>query len=142
MNKGASTLPNRALQCGAPTAARAATRRRSRHGAMRRLWRSRPAATIATKANSSGHRVSSVSSLWMSWTARNPISGRNSPNATSAQNPASLKAPAMSFLAGAVATELHLLHFRAAEQALGQEDQRNGEDREGRDVFVVDGKIG
>ncbi len=38
----------------------------------------------------------------MSWTARNPISGRNSPNATSAQNPAFLNARAMSVSAEAI----------------------------------------
>src|SRR5712691_3423474 len=144
MALGPSTLAKREPQWETPAAARAATRRLrcSRQGAMTRLWNSRPTATIATKPNSSGHRVSSVSSLRMSWTARNPISGRNSPNATRVQNPASLNARAMLLSADGGATELHLLHIRAAEQALGQEDQRDGEDREGGDVLVVDGKIG
>src|SRR5215468_3713911 len=126
MAQGASTLAVREPQCETPTAARAATRRwrRSRHGAMTRLWNSRPTATIATKPNSSGHRVSSVSSLRMSWTARNPISGRNSPNATNVQNAASLNARAMLFSAG-FATRVTLredVERGQAQELLGESD--------------------
>src|SRR5262249_43224721 len=92
-------------------------------------------------------RVSSTSSLRMSCTVRNPISGRNRPNAISPATAASLSAWAMSGVAAAAGASTpralisHLLHVRAAEQALGQEDERDGEDREGCDVLVVDRKI-
>src|SRR3977135_4195638 len=101
---------------------------------------------IATKVSSSGRRVSSSSSLRMFCTVLKPISGRNSAKVMSAVSAASLSARptstrgAVDADAGAAISDF--LHFRPAEQALRQEDQRDREDREGRDVLVVDREIG
>src|SRR3954454_15614006 len=105
---------------------------------------------IATMASSSGMRVSSSSSLRMFCTVLKPIRGSRSAKEISAVNIASLSARAV-FERAAVcgravsraATAMsHLLHFRPPEQALRQEDQRDGEDRERSDVLVVDREIG
>src|SRR5262249_41648400 len=121
--------------------------RRSRQGVTTRLPNRRPAIARITKAASSGQRGSRTSSLRVSCTVRNTISGRNRPNAISPATAASLSAWAMSGVAAAAGASTpralisHLLHVRAAEQALGQEDERDGEDREGCDVLVVDREI-
>ena len=53
---------------------------------------SRLTKALATNAANSGQRVSSTSSLRMSWTARNAISGRNRPNAMRPVNAAARSA--------------------------------------------------
>src|SRR5215813_2078365 len=96
--------------------------------------RKRPPATIATNANSSGRRASSSISLRMFWTVLKPTRGRNRPNASRPASAASLRAATGSMPLGEGASAVissHLLDFRPAEDALGQEDQRDGEDREG-----------
>src|SRR5262245_37520938 len=116
---------------------------------------------MATKTARSGQRVSSSSSLRMFWTVLKPISGRNRPNASSPATAASRSArvmlvPSLPFRGRVVgraptgwggcpcaSTAIsHLLDFRPAQYALGEEDQRDGEDREGGDILVVDGEIG
>src|SRR5438128_5149916 len=104
---------------------------------------------IATMASSSGMRVSSSSSLRMFCTVLKPISGSSSANAISAVKAASLSARATfervsdrgRAVSGAATAMSHLLHFRAPEQALRQEDQRDRQNGERRDVLVVDRKI-
>src|SRR3954454_8143021 len=101
---------------------------------------------IATMASSSGMRVSSSSSLRMFWMVLKPISGSSSAKAISAVKTASLSARAVferaavwgRAVSGAGPAMSHLLPFRPPEQALWQEDQRDGKNREGRDVLVVD----
>src|SRR3989440_5212509 len=108
-----------------------------------------PAVMIATIATSSGRRVSSSSSLRMFCTVLKPISGSSSAKAISAVNAASFRArttfgrAAVSgrAVSGAATAMSHLLHFRPPEQTLRQEDRRDGEDRERRDVLVVDREI-
>src|SRR5262245_1425786 len=107
---------------------------------------------MATNQASNGQRVSSSSSLRMLVKAWKPISGRNRPKASRPASAASLTARATStcgFDGGASAatffiraSRLDLFDFRAAQNALRQEDQRDGEDREGGNVLVVDGEIG
>src|SRR6266852_8990558 len=115
--------------------------RRSSHGASRSAWRNRPPVMIATSAASRGQRVSRTSSLWMFWTVLKPISGSNSPNAMRPVNAACLSARTTS-TRGAASAISHLLHVRAAEDALRQEDHGDGENREGGNVLVVAGNIG
>src|SRR5450756_1142213 len=98
---------------------------------------------MATIANSSGQRVVRISSLRMFCAVSKPISGRNIPKASRAVTPASRSARATSTrLSCAPPCISHLLDIRPAEQALRQEDQGDGEHREGGNVLVVDGKIG
>src|SRR6185503_861140 len=86
----------------------------------------RPTKAMATNDANSGQRVSRMSSLRMSWTALNAISGRNKPAAISAVKAAARKARARSGReAGASSAISHLLHFRPAEQALRQEDHHD-----------------
>src|ERR1700720_3068221 len=96
---------------------------------------------MATKANSICQRVSSTISLRMFWTVRKPISGSSRRNASTAVSPASLMAARRAARA-AGATMSDFLDIRPAEQALRQENERDGEDREGRDILVVGGEIG
>src|SRR5947208_9598659 len=99
---------------------------------------------IATMASSSGMRNSSSSSLRMFCTVLKPLSGSSSAKAIRAVKTASLSARAVferaavcgRAVSGAATAMSHLLHFRPSEQALWQEDQRDGEDRERRDVLV------
>src|SRR5215211_9183144 len=73
------------------------------------------------------------------------MSGRKRPNASSPASAVSFTARAISirFSGPDVSAAMsHLLDFRPPEDALGQEDQRNGEDREGGDVLVVDREVG
>src|SRR5262245_55927419 len=99
---------------------------------------------MATNVRSSGHRISSTSSLLMLCSVLKPISGRNSPKASSAATAALLSAPATSARATARGSSAisDFLHVGPAEDALRQEDQRDGEDRERRNVLVVDREIG
>src|SRR5262245_52972473 len=97
---------------------------------------------MPTMMNSSGQRVSRINSLRMSWTVLKPISGRNSPNEMRPVNAAARSAPLRSGLAGASSAISHLLDFRPAENALRQENHRNGENRESGNVLVVDREIG
>src|ERR1700723_3310851 len=103
---------------------------------------------MATTANSSGQRVVSTSWLLPSTPVKNPISGRSTPKAIKPVKPASRNAPVISTrplcapacLTAALSSEL--FDIRAAEQALGQENQSNRQHGKGGDVFVVDGKVG
>src|SRR5262245_62011198 len=100
---------------------------------------------IATMAASNGQRVSSTSSLWMFWTVLKPISGRKRPKAMRPASAPSRSARATSIRVadeGASAAISDLLHVRAAEDALRQENHRDGKDGEGGDVLVVGGDIG
>src|SRR6478672_6141464 len=122
--------------------------RRSRHGATTSAPNSWAAVISATMVSSSGKRVSSSSSLRMFCTVLKPISGRNSTKDMAAVIAALFSAAAMSMRGAAPATASgaatltsHLLDVGPPEQALRQEDQRDGEDREGRDVLVVDREI-
>src|SRR5712671_1275814 len=96
---------------------------------------------MATKANSICQRVSSTISLRMFWTVRKPISGSNRKKASTAVSPASMIAARRAARA-AGADMSDLLDIRPSEQALRQEDERDGEDRESRDVLVVGREIG
>src|SRR5665647_3850737 len=97
---------------------------------------------MPTIANSSGKRVVRISSLRMFCSVLKPISGRNNPKASKAVMPAARKARAASTRPVCAPPAIsNLLDVRPAEQALRQEDQRDGEHREGGDVLVVDGKI-
>src|SRR5271168_3687796 len=102
----------------------------------------------ATKANSSGQRVVSVSSLLPLTPVLNPISGSNKPNAIAPVQAASRSAPVTSTRSlwtrsvCASAAISDLLDIRPAEQALRQEDQRDRQHGKRSDVLVVDGKIG
>src|SRR5664279_3218449 len=98
---------------------------------------------MPTMAKNNGQRVVRISSLRMSTTVLKPISGRNKPKARSAVMPASVKAR-LSLLRSIVARAVisYLFDVGPAEQALRQENQRDREHGEGRDVLVVDGKIG
>src|SRR3954451_2925325 len=87
-------------------------------------------------------RVVSTSSLRPLTPVRKPTSGSSRPKATKAVSPASLSARGISTRRLTPSAISHLLHVRPAEQALRQEDQRDGEHREGGDVLIVDGKIG
>src|ERR1700730_5193347 len=116
--------------------------RRSRHGSTTSEPNNLAAVMIATNASSSGKRVSSSSSLRIFCTVLNPISGRNSAKVISAVRPASFSALPTS-MRGAVATLMsYLLDFGPSQQTLRQEDQRDREDREGRDVLVIDREVG
>src|ERR1700704_2499387 len=96
---------------------------------------------MATKPNSICHRVSSTISLRMFWTVRKPISGSSRKKASTAVSPASMIAARRAARAAGAAMS-DFLDIRPAEQALGQEDERDGEDRESRDVLVVGREIG
>src|SRR5205807_5478204 len=123
------------------TAAKAAlvprSARRSRHGSITSEPNSLAAVMTATIASSSGMRVSSSSSLRMFCTVLKPISGNSSAKAINAVNAPPLRArarfgPVVEWgraVSGAATAISHLLHFRPPEQALRQEDQRDGEDR-------------
>src|SRR2546421_439187 len=123
--------------------------RRSRHGSITSEPNSLAAGMTATIASSRGRRVSSSSSLRMFCTVLKPTSGSSSAKEISAVNTASFSARATfgpvaergRAVSGAATAMSHLLHFRPAEQALRQEDQRDGEDRERGDVLVVDREI-
>src|SRR5205085_11471937 len=125
---------------GAARAGAGLRARWSSHGAITSEWASFAATMIATNVSSSGRRVSSSSSLRMFCTVLKPISGRNSAKAMRAVSKASFSArptsrrPAVDADAGSAISDL--LHFRTAEQALRQEDERDREDREGGDVLV------
>src|SRR3984893_3691373 len=103
---------------------------------------------MATMANSSGQRVVRTSRLLPSTPVKNPISGNSTPNAIKPVKPASRNAPVISTrplcapacLKAACISDL--LDIRAAEQALRQEDQGDGQHGERGDVLVVDGKVG
>src|SRR5688572_27502776 len=120
--------------------------RRSRGSSSQISW---PMKALATKAANSGQRVSSTSSLRMFCAARNAISGRNRRKAIPPENPAARSARMKSgreaswiasWLAPSAISDL--LNFRAAEQALRQEDHHHHQDREGGDVLVVARKVG
>src|SRR5690242_17960124 len=96
---------------------------------------------MATKLKSICQRVSSAISLRMVWTVRKPISGSSRKKANTAVIPASLIAARRAARA-AGAPMSDFLDIRPAEQALRQENKRDGENREGRDVLVVGGEIG
>src|SRR5258705_13975021 len=96
---------------------------------------------MATKANSICQRVSRTISLRMFWTVRNPISGSSRKKASTAVSPASMIAARRAARAAGAAMS-DFLDIRPAEQALGQEDERDGEDRKSRDVLVVGREIG
>src|SRR5215469_13233642 len=96
---------------------------------------------MATKVASRPKRVSRISVLLRFWTVRKPISGRNSPKASSAVQAASRSARATSMRVFGAALMSDLLDVRAPEQALRQEDQRDNQNAERRHVLVVDGKI-
>src|SRR3977135_551793 len=95
---------------------------------------------MATKPNSICHRVSRTISLRMFWTVRKPISGSSRKKASTAVSPASMIAARRAARAAGAAMS-DFLDIRPAEQALRQEDERDGEDREGRDVLVVGREI-
>src|SRR5579883_2888620 len=124
--------------------------RHSSQGAMVISQASRPTPAIATNLNRSGQRAASVSSLWMSWNVLKPISGSSRKKARRAVSPASLRAPMKSMpfrtpkkSKRATAPGMSdFLDVGPAEQALGQEDQRYGDHREGGDVLVVDREVG
>src|SRR5690349_4596561 len=100
---------------------------------------------MATKPSSSGQRVSSAISLCMFWIVLKPISGSSRKKQRRAVTPASFAAAARSMRAAPAAPfgcMSDFLDVRPAEQALRQEDERDGEHREGRDVLVVDREIG
>src|SRR5882762_5332445 len=116
--------------------------RRSRHGSTTSEPNNLAAVMTATNESRSGMRVSSSSSLRMFCTVLKPIRGRNSAKVISAVSPASFSALPTS-TRGAVATLMsYLLDFGSSQQALRQEDQRDGEDRERRDVLVIDREVG
>src|SRR5690242_3622098 len=115
--------------------------RRSSQGASRSACRNRPPVMMATSAASRGQRVSRTSSLWMVWAVVKPVSGRNRPNATRPVIAACRSARTTS-TRGASSAISHLLHVRAAEDALRQEDHGDGENREGGNVLVVAGNVG
>src|ERR1700761_123945 len=98
----------------------------------------------ATMANNSGQRVVRTSWLLPSTPVKNPISGNSTPNAIKPVKPASRNAPTASTRPLCAPTWLtaagisDLLDIRPAEQALGQEDQGDGEHRKGGDVLIVD----
>src|ERR1051326_1572946 len=117
----------------------------SRQGATRSDPRNRATATTATRVNSSDQRVSSTSSLRMFWTVFRPVSGRNRPSASRPANPAFFPARATAtreVLGGASAGMSHLLDFRPAENALGQEDQGDRENGKRGDILVINAEIG
>src|SRR6202034_301043 len=98
---------------------------------------------MATKANSSGHRVVRISSLLPVTPVRKPISGRNRANAIRPVKAASRSAPAASTRSlCAPAAMSNLLDIRPAEQALRQEDQGDRQHGKSRDILIVDRKIG
>src|SRR5262249_46582502 len=99
---------------------------------------------MATKLNSSGQRASSAISLWMFWMVLKPISGSSRKKQRSAVTPASFAAAAKSMRASAAAPARmsDFLDVRPTEQAVRQEDERDGEHREGCDVLVVDREVG
>src|SRR6185312_10789656 len=116
-------------------------RRRASQGSITSENSRRPAPTIAVMVKSSGQRVSSASSLRILETVNRPISGRNRPKASSAVIPASRNARGTSTRSLCAPLISHLFDVRPAEQALRQEDQRDGQHGECGDVLVVDGKI-
>src|SRR5690242_11704837 len=102
-------------------------------------------AAMATKVKRSFQRVSSATSLWMFWTVRKPISGSSRKKVMTAVRAASFAAAARSMRASPAAPCACMSDFldvRPAEQALWQEDEGDGEHREGRDVLVVDREVG
>src|SRR3979411_2679550 len=96
---------------------------------------------MATKPNSICQRVSRTISLRMFWTVRKPISGSSRKKASTAVSPASM-AGARKGAPAAAAAMSDFLDIRSSEQALRQEDERDGEDGESRDVLVVGREIG
>src|SRR4051812_34716814 len=101
--------------------------------------RKRKTETTATRAKSSGQRVSSTSSLRMFWTVLKPMSGNSSPKVRSAVTAVWRKAPAISVAAEGSSDISHLLDIGPAEDALRHENHHNGEDRERGHVLVVVG---
>src|SRR5665213_3828490 len=102
----------------------------------------RPQPAIADNEKSNGQRVVRISSLLMFVTLLKPTSGRNRPKARSVVMPASRKALAVLERPFSNSPAiLDLLDVGAAEQALRQEDQRDGQHGERGNVFVVDGEI-
>src|ERR1700692_1747560 len=91
---------------------------------------------MATRPKSICQRVSSTISLRLFWTGRKPISGSSRENARTAVSPAPLTAARRAARAAGAAMS-DFLDIRPAEQALRQEDERDGDDREGRCVLVV-----
>src|SRR6185369_13402753 len=89
---------------------------------------------------SSVQRVVRTSSLRKSTMVWKPISGRNSPKASSPDTPASRRARRKSTRRIPAAIS-HLLDVGAAEQALREEDERDGQHREGGDILVIDGEV-
>src|SRR6267154_3769550 len=110
-------------------------------GAITARCRKRKAATTATRAKSSGQRVSSTSSLRMFWTVSKPTSGSRSPKVKSAVIAVWRKAPARPVAAEGSADILHLLDIGPTEDALRHENHHNGEDRESGHVLVGAGHI-
>src|ERR1700691_1830526 len=102
---------------------------------------------MATTMNSSGQRVVRTSWLLPSTPVKNPISGRSTPKAMRPVKPASRNAPVIStrpLCAPACLTAAcisDLLDIRPAEQDMRQEDQGDGQYREGGDILIVDGKV-
>src|SRR6185436_16672841 len=103
--------------------------------------RKRIPATNATRAKSSGQRVSSTSSLRMFWTVSKPMSGSSNPKVSSAVTAVWRKAPARSVAASGFEGISHLLDVGAPEDALRHENHHNGEDRKSGDVLVGAGNI-
>src|SRR3981189_3957865 len=96
---------------------------------------------MATQANSICQRGRGRFSLRMFWTVRNPISGSSRKKASTAVSPASMIAARRAVRAAGAAMS-DFLDIRPAEQALRQEDERDGEDRESGHVLVVGREIG
>src|SRR5918995_3896232 len=138
---GASSAGTRVI--GAVTAAIVSGR------TVRRPTRSsRPAATSATPISTQPKRklrASAPSALTVSM----PTSGRNRIRATNAARPHSFNAAGQSIRSVVAAlsvrtrpaTASDLLDLGLAEQAGGQEDQHQDQDRERRDVLVLDREI-
>src|ERR1700724_3195238 len=103
---------------------------------------------MGTPANNSGHRGGKTSWVLPSAPVKKPNTRSNTPKAIRPVDPASRNAPVIStrpLCAPACLTAAcisDLLDIRPAEQALRQEDQGDGQHREGGDVLVVDGKMG
>src|SRR6195256_7061026 len=89
---------------------------------------------MATKPNSICQRVSRTISLRMFWTVRNPISGSSRKKVSTAVSPASMIAARKAARAAGAAMS-DFLDIRPSEQALRQEDEGEGKDRESRDVL-------
>src|ERR1700674_1363649 len=132
------------LVCASGGIRRAALGQRSARA--RSAMTKRPAKTMATAAASRPGRGSSTSAPVGPVSVRKPRMSENRPKATRAARPASLSAPLKSYaardvVAGSGIGWSHLLHLRPAEDAGRKEDQDHDQDRERRDVLVLDGKI-